>query len=167
MQSTGFPMIYRKRYVPNELIALKDDIILTYTDELMITRWNALKPRKDIARGVSAYFIDKGIKVSKIYDKNDAIVYWYCDIIQTTQGTEPGTLIFEDLLIDVIVYEDGRVQVVDVAEAADACEEGILSTNLLIKALRIFDSLMSIIHTGGFFELQEVINKAESQSSSI
>ncbi len=167
MQATDFPMIFRKRYVPDETVALKDDIILSCTKDLMLTKWIALKPRKDIAHGVSAYFINDGIKVSKVYDKNDTIVYWYCDIIRTLHDEEANSIVFEDLLIDVIVHENGRMQIVDVAEAADACEEGIISTDLLLQALRILDTLAAKVYTGEFSRLQAIINEAEAQSSSI
>ena len=58
--------LFRRRYIPDEIKELKDDIVLSVTDDMILTKWNVLKPRKDIARGVSAYFIDKGIKVSKL-----------------------------------------------------------------------------------------------------
>ena len=59
--------IFRKRFIPLETIALKDDCILFESDTRMVTRWKSLKPRKDIGSGISAYFMDKGIKVSKIF----------------------------------------------------------------------------------------------------
>ena len=59
--------LYRKRYIPNESILLKDDNILFADDKLIITSWKTLKPRKDISYGYSAYFIDKGFKVSKMF----------------------------------------------------------------------------------------------------
>ena len=59
--------LYRRRYIPNELTHLKDDRILQYDPgKLLITEWKTLKPRKDFARGVSAFFLDRGIKVSKL-----------------------------------------------------------------------------------------------------
>ena len=49
--------LFRRRYIPDEIKELKDDIVLSVTDDMILTKWNVLKPRKDIARGVSAYFI--------------------------------------------------------------------------------------------------------------
>ena len=65
--------LFRRRYIPDEIKELKDDIVLSVTDDMILTKWNVLKPRKDIARGVSAYFIDKGIKVSKVYDSEEIL----------------------------------------------------------------------------------------------
>ena len=94
-------LLYRKRFVPMETIALKDDQILFMSEDLIITRWNTLKPRKDISGGLSAYFIPEGIKVSKIFDASGAFLHWYCDIIHTNAGED--SIVFEDLLIDIII----------------------------------------------------------------
>lgn len=111
--------LFRRRYIPDEIKELKDDIVLSVTDDMILTKWNVLKPRKDIARGVSAYFIDKGIKVSKVYDSEDNLVYWYCDIVETVHEKDSQKYVFNDLLIDVLVYPDGFVKVVDIDEFAE------------------------------------------------
>ena len=67
--------LYRKRYIPNECILLKNDRILKVENNLILTCWNTLKPRKDISFGYSAYFIDKGFKVSKMYNEKKELVY--------------------------------------------------------------------------------------------
>lgn len=152
--------IYRKRYIPNEVNNLKDDKIIYHDDKLIITSWNALKPRKDISRGVSAYFIDKGYKVSKLYDSNEKIVYWYCDIINTVRENETS-FIFEDLLLDVVVYEDGRVVVLDADELAQAVEEKMISVEYSCMALRNMNSLLNIIYMGKFNEIKELIGTYE------
>lgn len=154
--------LYRKRFIPNEIIHLKDDKILVHSNDLIITKWDTLKPRKDIDHGISAFFIDKGIKVSKIFDKDNRVVYWYCDIINTIVDNHDSSIIFEDLLIDVIVYEDGFVKVVDTGEVADALEQSLITQDIAVKALHILDSLLCIIYSGNFSELQNVINEVES-----
>lgn len=120
------PRLFRRRFIPDENIELKDDMILALEPNLIITSWNVLKPRRDISRGVSAYFIDKGIKVSKVFDNAGQMVYWYCDIIETHYDEKENTYTFNDLLIDVVVYPDGQVEVLDMDEFADAMEQGIL-----------------------------------------
>lgn len=160
------PVLYRKRYIPAEMIPLKDDIIIAHTDNLIITKWVTLHPRKDIARGISAYFMDDGYKVSKIYDSNNQIVYWYCDIIQTIKNTEKNTVIFEDLLIDVILYEDGTVHICDLDELADALELNLISKKDALYAVRKLDSLLHIIYQDNFHELKDIINQAERSYSS-
>ena len=150
--------LYRKRFIPNEMIYLKDDKILYQSDNLIITKWDTLKPRKDISSGISAYFIEEGYKVSKIFNADGGVVYWYCDIINTKKDIDNNTFVFEDLLIDVLVYENGFVKVVDSAELADALDSQLISVATVSQALRSLNSLLSIIYSGNFESLQKHIN---------
>lgn len=125
-------------------------MILALEPNLIITSWNVLKPRRDISRGVSAYFIDKGIKVSKVFDNAGQMVYWYCDIIETHYDEKENTYTFNDLLIDVVVYPDGQVEVLDMDEFADAMEQGILSVGTIAHAMRATDDLLHTIYAGEF-----------------
>ena len=144
------PRLFLRRFIPDENIELKDDMILALEPNLIITSWNVLKPRRDISRGVSAYFIDKGIKVSKVFDNAGQMVYWYCDIIETHYDEKENTYTFNDLLIDVIVYPDGQVEVLDMDEFADAMEQGILSVGTIAHAMRATDDLLHTIYAGEF-----------------
>ena len=144
------PRLFRRRFIPDENIELKDDMILALEPNLIITSWNVMKPRRDISRGVSAYFIDKGIKVSKVFDNAGQMVYWYCDIIETHYDEKENIYTFNDLLIDVIVYPDGQVEVLDMDEFADAMEQGILSVGTIAHAMRATDDLLHTIYAGEF-----------------
>ncbi|MBP1754310.1 MAG: hypothetical protein H6Q59_708 [Firmicutes bacterium] len=155
------PMLYRRRFIPEELIHLKDDIILVLEPDLIITTWNTLHPRKDIARGISAFYLDKGFKVSKVFNKENQIVYWYCDIIQVKKDDEKNTVIIEDLLIDLILYEDGGLRIIDLDELADALDRKLISQEEATYALKTVNSLLQIIYSGHFYTLQEPINQAE------
>ncbi len=155
------PMLYRKRFIPNECIYLKDDIIVTMNPDFIVTKWKTLHPRKDIARGISAFYLDQGIKVSKIYDKNDQIVYWYCDIIKSKQDSNKNTVIIEDLLVDVLLYNDGSIRIVDMDELADALDQRLISKEEAAYALRALDHLLQIIYSGRFHDLQEPVNQVE------
>lgn len=156
--------LYRKRYIPNESVYLKDDQILAAENNLIITRWNTLKPRRDISHGYSAYFIDKGFKVSKMYNADNQLVYWYCDIISTQYTPETNTYVFQDLLADVLVYPDGSVKVVDLDEIADLLDKGVIDASVASHALRILNQLLQIIYQGEFETFQNVINHAENES---
>ena len=144
------PRLFRRRFIPDENIELKDDMILALEPNLIITSWNVLKPRRDISRGVSAYFIYKGIKVSKVFDNAGQMVYWYCDIIETHYDEKENIYTFNDLLIDVVVYPDGQVEVLDMDEFADAMEQGILSVGTIAHAMRATDDLLHTIYAGEF-----------------
>ena len=131
------------------------------TDDVIITKWDVLKPRKDISTGISAYFLKKGIKVSKVFDSNGSLVYYYCDIIETLHDNDRDEYTFNDLLIDVLVYPDGHVEVVDMDEFADIMEHGTLSNDIIAKALRTTDYLLKLIYSGNFSELTKYITDIE------
>ncbi len=155
------PLLYRRRFIPDELIPLKDDIILVIEPNLIITKWMTLHPRKDIARGISAFYLDKGFKVSKVFNLQGDVVYWYCDIIQYKKDDIKNTVIIEDLLIDLILYEDGSIRVMDLNELADALEKKLITQAEATYALRTANSLLQLIYTGQFSALQEPVNNME------
>ena len=129
----------------------------------IITKWNSLKPRKDFSNGISAYFMDEGFKVSKIFDKHHKLVYWYCDIIETEYNSEQHTYIFTDLLADVVIYPDGELRVLDLDEIGDALEQKLISKDLSVKALRLCNQLLEKIYAGNFKKYQNIINKYETK----
>ncbi|MCD7826089.1 MAG: DUF402 domain-containing protein [Clostridiaceae bacterium] len=157
--------LFRRRFLPDETTELKDDKILSLSENIIVTKWNVLKPRLDISTGTSGYFIDKGIKVSKIYDANHQLVYWYCDIIDTEYDAAANTYTFNDLLIDVLIYPDGQIKVVDMDELADVAEKNILSPQLVGQALRKTQSLLELIYSGAFSDLAKFIDNIEKTAT--
>lgn len=151
--------LFRRRFIPEEIVELKDDKILSIDkiNNIIITTWNVLKPRNDIDHGISAYFINDGIKVSKIFNSDGNLVYWYCDIIETVHDN--NTYTFNDLLIDIIIHPDGKVEVVDMDEFADVMENGILTNHTIAKALRCANSLLKDIYSGNFGKYTRYIEK--------
>lgn len=158
----GLPKIYRKRYMPNETVLLKDDEILRLDEDILVTKWNVLHPKTQFSHGVSCYFLKKGYKISKFLNENEELVYYYCDIIDTKFDECENTFTFTDLLADVIIYENGFVKVVDLAEIADALEDGSIGTTEVQKALRQLDALLEVIYGGrlpellGFIETEDM-----------
>ena len=145
--------LYRRRFIPNELKLLTDDKILHIDDNLIITSWTTLKPRSDFASGISAYYRKEGFKISRHYGADGTFTRWYCDIV--TESQTGNEITFSDLLIDVVIFPDGTVRVVDLDEAADALEQKLITSDMLMQALRSTDKLLSYIHQGRFSELTE------------
>ena len=139
-----YPTLYRKRILPQECIRLKDDVILTCNEDIILTKWNALKPKKDLHHGYSCYFLKEGYKVSQFLREDDSLLYWYCDIV-------------EYLLADVIIYPDGYVKVMDLDELVTTLDQGALTQDLLKKCLTRLNSLLQIIYGGNFHTLQKYI----------
>ena len=157
--------LFRRRMIPEENIFLKDDKILFQNDKLIITSWNTLKPRRDIATGISAYFMDQGFKISKIYNSNHHLVYWYCDIIETVYDVSTNTYTFIDLLADILVYEDNSFRLVDLEEIGLALEKQLLSIEKASKALHLTNDLLNIIYHNQFSKYQAIINEAEKNKA--
>lgn len=153
------PVLYRKRLIPDECILLKNDEILHAQGNLIVTKWNTLRPKKELSHGLSAFFLDRGIKISKFYNHAGELICWYCDIITYTYDRDTDTYVMTDLLADVLVYPDGTVKVVDLDELALATEKKLISEEQLLIALRQLDWLLQTIYSGSFHELLQYVDQ--------
>ena len=157
----NYPLLYRKRIIPNECILLKDDEILCWDEDHIVTRWNALRPKKDLHHGYSCYFLKEGYKISKFYRADNSLLYYYCDIITHEFVPAENKLIVTDLLADVIVYPDGFVKVVDLDEMVPALESDNISMPQLKSALTSCSRLLETIYDGDLKELTKYIEEFE------
>ncbi len=153
------PILYRKRIIPAECVLLKDDQVLYQDEEIIVTGWHSLKPRKDLHHGFSCYFLKEGCKVSKFYREDNALLYWYCDIVEYDFRPESNTCIVTDLLADVIVYPDGFVKVVDIDELVTALNENLISEDTLKKSLCSLSRLLDTIYSGNFDRLKMPVER--------
>ncbi len=151
------PTLYRKRILPQECIRLKDDVILTCSEDIILTKWNALKPKKDLHHGYSCYFLKEGYKVSQFLREDGSLLYWYCDIVEYLPDPASHSLTSLDLLADVIIYPDGYVKVMDLDELVTTLDQGALTQDLLKKCLTRLNNLLQIIYAGNFHTLQKYI----------
>lgn len=155
------PILYRQRLIPKECVLLKDDIILECNEDLILTKWNALKPKKDLHHGYSCYFLKEGFKISKFYRADNSLLYWYCDIVDYTYREDDNALVVTDLLADVIIYPDGFVKVVDIDEMVTCLDSGDISVGQLKTSLTNLDRLLQIIYSNRFGEFTRHIENVE------
>ena len=153
--------LYRKRIIPDECILLKNDHIVSFENNRLVTTWSALHPKKDLHHGISCYFLEHGIKVSKFYYEDGRLLYWYIDIITHSWNEDKSSLTVIDLLADVLIYPDGFVKVVDLDELADAEEAGIITKEQLLKSLRTLDKLLGMIYSGDFKRIRDYVESFE------
>ena len=153
------PVLYRKRIIPEESVLLKDDVILDIFDGKIITGWRTLKPRKDFHHGLSLYFLDEGIKISKFMKEDNSLLYWYCDVIKADYDKDADVYTFTDLLADVIIYPDGNVKVVDLEEIAEALSLDRIDKDDVGRLLVSLDKLLKWIYSGEFENYKEMIDK--------
>ena len=154
-------ILYRKRLIPQECVLLKDDVILECSEDIILTKWCALKPKKYLHHGYSCYFPKEGIKVSKFYTEDNSLLYWYCDIVDYEYKKDSNELVVTDLLADVIIYPDGFVKVVDLDELVTALNDGLITLDQLKLSITRLDKLLNIIYEDKFDILTQNIDQAE------
>lgn len=151
-------LLYRQRLIPRECIPLRDDIIVEQNDEVIVTRWNSLHPRPDFSHGCSCYFLQEGLKVSKVYRADGSLLHWYCDIVDYSYNPGDASLTVTDLLADVIISPEGLVRVVDLDELAEALETSLITQEQMITCLRRLDHLLTILYRDKFDRLRAHID---------
>jgi predicted RNA-binding protein associated with RNAse of E/G family len=149
------PTLYRKRFIPNELVKLDDDKIIHIDDKLIKTQWKVLKPRDDFSHGLSWYFLEKGFKISKFFKETGELKFVYCDIIEHSYNEVENSYVFADLLADVVIHNDGAVHVLDLGEIPEALDAGLISVEQAKDALLKLDDLLLTIYEGKVLELIE------------
>jgi len=153
--------LFRKRHIPEECVPLKNDTVLFWDDSRMVTSWNVLKPRSDFASGISLFDFEKHWKITRVAKADGSLYHWYCDIMRVhiSEDKEPNTTtcLMEDLLIDIVIEPDGSVHVLDLDEAAEAFEKGLITGTDLTLALHAADALLRVIRNGEFTEYQKIV----------
>lgn len=147
---TNKPRILRTRFIPFETVDISKDELIYRDDKLLVTKWKAIKPRSDISGGTSCTFLDNGFKISRFLKPDGSFAYWYCDIIESKYDEETDTYELIDLLLDIKLYENGELKVLDADELAEALEKGLVTQEQACKALRILNELLTMIDTGTF-----------------
>ena len=150
--------LWRKRYYPDEEVNISGDKILYLDDDLLVTSWVPIKPRDDMARGVSFWFLKKGWKISKLYDLEGKFIHYYCDICR--YEVEPGKKYrMIDLLADVIVEQSMTYKVVDMEELVGMLEDHTLPPKEFMISIKNLTTLLEAINSGEFpFEVLKKYN---------
>jgi predicted RNA-binding protein associated with RNAse of E/G family len=156
----SYPVLYRKRIIPDECILLKDDQILQCDDNTIVTAWKAIHPRSDLSHGYSIYYLKRGYKISKFYRADSSLMYWYCDIVDYQKGPEENSVLTLDLLADVVIYPDGKIRILDLDELAEAFEKQLIDEKQLRQALTSLGDLMDAIYENSISALEAPIIKA-------
>lgn len=149
----SYSKLYRKRLIPSECILLKDDKILRCDEDLIVTSWNTIRPKKELHHGYSCFYLNKGWKISRFLREDGSLMYIYCDIVAFDADDKNDTLTVIDLLADVIIYPDGFVKVVDLDELAQAVSEGLITSEELNTCLINLNSLLTKIYEDKLDEL--------------
>lgn len=155
----SLPILYRQRLIPQECVLLKDDVILHYDSDIIVTKWNTIRPKKDLHHGCSCFYQKEGWKISRFYKEDNTLMYVYCDIVAFEPDESNNKLTVVDLLADVIIYPDGFVKVVDLDELAEAVREGLMTSEQLNTCLVNLNSLLSKIYAGELSTLTQPLDE--------
>lgn len=136
--------MYRKRFVPDEIVDISSDKVLERDEDIIVTKWEPIKPREDIGGGISYTFLGKGYKISKIFDTNGNFIYWYCDVLEYTYDSAKDEYVFIDLLADVKIYPDGRIEILDFDELTEAFQNNVITKVQLLKAIKSVNMLIQM-----------------------
>lgn len=142
--------MYRRRFIPNEIIDISDDEVLERNSNIIVTRWKPIKPREDIGGGISYTFLRRGYKISKIFDNHGNFIYWYCDVVEYTYDKEKDEYVFTDLLADIKVYPDGKMEILDFAELTEAFRNKLITATQLLGAIKSINMLVEMIQNDFF-----------------
>lgn len=148
--------IYRKRYIPNEIVDISGDELLYQDEEMIVTKWKPIHPKKDIAWGISYTLLKKGWKISKFYGFEDELRYWYCDIIEADYDAENDVLTTTDLLVDLKIYPDETHEVLDLEELDEAIEEKLITQEQKEDALNKLNELLKLVENKQFPPMKEI-----------
>lgn len=149
--------IFRKRFIPNEIVDISSDEVVFKSEDMIITRWIPIKPRSNISRGISYTMLDKGWKISKIFNGNGEFDHWYCDIIEYEyKEDDGGTYTLIDLLVDLIVYPNGNYEILDVDELDEALEKNLITIEQKESALNKLNALVEVVKNGEFPPFKEI-----------
>ena len=145
--------LFRKRFIPDEIIDISNDEVIKREDDLIITKWLPIHPRGDIYSGMSWTYFKDGYKISKFFDQDCNLLYYYCDIIDYDYNEIEDSYTFIDLLVDIKYYPNGKIEFLDFDELQKAYDEKLIDGSLLLKAISNLNKLTNIIREGSFSDL--------------
>ena len=145
--------MFRKRFIPDEIIDISNDEVLERTDKRIVTKWLPIHPRNDVFCGKSYVYYKDGYKISKFYDKDGKLLYYYCDIIDYSYDEKEDSFTFIDLLVDIKFYPSGQVEYLDFDELQKAYDEKMIDGKMLLKAVSSLNELAKKILDGSFEQL--------------
>ena len=142
------PKILRIRYIPPETVDISGDRLLYRDQDILVTAWEPIRPRTDFHHGMSCVFLAEGLKISRFMDAAGLTLYWYVDLVDIHHDPVADTYRLYDLLADVRIRPDGKLEIVDLDELADALEQKLITAEQGILALRILHHLLGEIEKG-------------------
>ena len=131
--------------------------IVTADENVIVTKWNTLKPKTAFHHGCSCYF-QIWFKAQQILLGKMAPCCTGTVIFGFSYDSGTNSLTVTDLLADVVIYPDGEVQVADLDELADALERRLAEPALIAACLRRLHHLLTLLHRDKLEQLQSILD---------
>lgn len=106
--------IYKHKLVPQETQDITQDHWIYRDEHWMLSTWSPAHSDMKVVKAVSIFDLEHGWQLSQKFDAQGQLKYWYCDIIASY--SQDGDLHIVDLILDVVLFPDGVIQVVDMPE---------------------------------------------------
>lgn len=150
-------LIYRR--IPNRSLEREDELIADFGDvvvaksrfEGMLTplRVEGIEVIRNGYTMVYFAFVGKNYDVLKVYDENGNFKGLYVDVLAYTRR-EGNTIEMLDLFLDVFIFPDGRVFLLDEDELEMALNYGLIDKETFDFAYRVAREIMEKIRSGQF-----------------
>jgi predicted RNA-binding protein associated with RNAse of E/G family len=100
-------------------------------------------------RFLEYYFIGEPYAVWQVERPDGALKGWYCNIETLLRDEGPGVLAFNDLLLDVLAYPDGRYLILDRDEFNDARLQGLSDHDVRLAEAGL-SRVLALVSTNAF-----------------
>ena len=132
--------IIKHKLCPYESQDITNDHWHHISEDLLISTWNPVESEMQVASVLSIFELSKGVQISKKFNAQGQLKYWYCDLIAARYEDE--ALHITDLILDLVIFPDGVLQVIDVSEYQKYTPQSPWETKVLKEAPKNLSYLM-------------------------
>jgi predicted RNA-binding protein associated with RNAse of E/G family len=156
------PVTIMYKRLPNDIRGFPGKLLSATSTRLIIESRLIVSSRRWVGgkvianNGYSAiWFVykDKWYDIGKFYDRDWNWVGYYCDIIKPVVKllqTQSRTITLTDLYLDLWIWPDGRLAILDEDELRRSLEERYISTSLAERARTEIAVLIKAVQSGKF-----------------
>lgn len=94
--------------------------------------------------------VNKYYAITLMLDAQNQIVEWYVDICQPYLADAAGRLYYDDWYLDIVLYSDGHIDLLDEDELEEARSTGGISEEAYRHAYQAREQVLAAIHNGTF-----------------
>lgn len=133
----GVELVLRKISPAEKKTTLHDEVLFYNKGEgIIVTKWIPHRKREDdLASGISIWLLKRGWKLNIFFNENGQLTKWHCDVgrfLYKCKEEKLVRIIFEDLILDFIIYSDGSYKVEDEEQYQEALKQKILSDDQMV-----------------------------------